>query len=226
MLVARYRPAGKRLAQAKAFFLRDQRLQLRRENDRERLCAAFAVKGVHSVRVAVGVGKIRLDIKDRRAVHQIGSGHAQHGSILRVQLHAGQADAGKSDGIGTERRTGRKYADARLSAELRREDGRRPALTHRPVKLPYEPDVRKALDPAQRVGIAVFRLKNDRGFQRRRKAALTRDAEFGGEVRMNVCNRFHECSLSGQPSARDGFTNSVDVLQYRYKNLETRCRHA
>ena len=40
VLVARYRPAGKRLAQAKAFFLRDQRLQRRRENDRERLCGS------------------------------------------------------------------------------------------------------------------------------------------------------------------------------------------
>ena len=86
MLVAGDGAAGERLTEAGAFALRDQRLQFRREDDGQRLGVALAVEAVDGVRMAVGVGQIRLDVVDRRAVDQICACDLQDRPVLRVQL--------------------------------------------------------------------------------------------------------------------------------------------
>ena len=109
----------------------------------------------------------------------------QHRALARAVFDAVQAHRGQTDGVGAEGRAGREHADAAVSAELGRPDGRAPRITNRLGKLPDEPEVGIFLDAAQRVRVAVFRLEND---ARRHigQTALARNAELGREIRADA----------------------------------------
>ena len=106
-------------------------------------------------------------------------------------LHAFELHAGKADGVRPERRARRKNAHALVAAKARRAHRRRPCIAHGGRELPDKPQVRKTLDAAQRVGIAVLRLEDDLRAKRGDEAALARDAEFFRKVRVDSGNDFH-----------------------------------
>ena len=169
MLIAGDRPAGESLPQAFTLFFRDHRFQLRREHDRQRLGVAPAVKAVDSLRMAVCIRKIRLDVIDRRAVHQIGARDIQDRAVLRMKVGLDKLHAGKPQRVRPERRTRSEHAHARLAAQLRRQHCRRPACARDLIKLPDEPQMRKIRNAAQTVRIAVRQLEHDRRDKPRRQ---------------------------------------------------------
>ena len=81
---------------------------------------------------------------------------------------------------------------------------------HRCGKLPQQPNVGIPLQAAQGVGIAVVRLKYDGGRQSVNQTALAGNAEFRGEIAVNVgddshLNRLQHCFTS----------NFIDIFQYK-----------
>ena len=139
----------------------------------------------------VGIRKVGLDVIDRRAVHQICARDDQNVTEAILMLHAFELHAGKADGVRPERRARRKNAHALVAAKARRAHRRRPCIAHGGRELPDKPQVRKTLDAAQRVGIAVLRLEDDLRAKRGDEAALARDAEFFRKVRVDSGNDFH-----------------------------------
>ena len=70
-------------------------------------CIGEALGGI---RVAVGIGDIRLDVVNGGAVHQVGAPHDEDGADVRPVLDGFQLDAGQPQRIGSEGRAGGKYA--------------------------------------------------------------------------------------------------------------------
>ncbi len=124
------------------------------------------------------MGQVRFDIQDRRSVHQIRTPDTEHIAVLRMVFDGFQTHAGQPDGIRPEWGTSGKNAHPCISAKTRRSHGRRPFLHHRFGKFPDQPDMRIFLQPAQRLGIPVFRFKNDQRFQFLHQPALARNPEL------------------------------------------------
>ena len=140
--------------------------------------------------MAVCIRKIRLDVIDRRAVHQIGARDIQDRAVLRMKVGLDKLHAGKPQRVRPERRTRSEHAHARLAAQLRRQHRRRPARARDLIKLPDEPQMRKIRDAAQTVRIAVRRLEHDRRDKPGRQPRLTRDAELGRKIGVDTGNGF------------------------------------
>ena len=188
MLIARSRVLREHVQQGLTAFLR----QLF-----EQACRTFHAHGIgrerkaaERLRMRVRVRKIRLDVENRRAVHQVRARDMQHRAVRRVGLHAVKPHRGQSDLVRAERRACRKHADALVAAQFGRAHSRGPALTHRGGKLPDQPQVRETLYAAQRIRVAVFRLEyNARRYVR--QSTLPRNAEFGGEIAAYPRNNVH-----------------------------------
>lgn len=141
--------------------------------------------------VRIGVRKIRLYIIYGRAVQKIGTCYVEEGAFRRVQIDACDSHGGKTDGIGTEGGSCGENAHALVAAETRGTNGGRPLLAHCFGKLPNEPEVRIAVEPAKGFGDAVFGLKDDGGACAIDKTALARNAEFLGKIVSDVCDDAH-----------------------------------
>jgi len=108
-----------------------------------------------------------------------------------VQHHFFQLYRRQPDGIRTERRTGGEYAHPGIAAQPWRTHRRRPLLPHRLGKLPDQPDVGKILQSPERIGIPVFRRKDDPGTETVDQSTLPGNAELGGKVIFDMGNDFH-----------------------------------
>ena len=107
--------------------------------------------------MAVRIGDVGLDIVDGGAVHQVGTAHDEHRPNVRALLNSFQLYAGKPQRVRSEGGAGGKHAHPGVAAKARRAHGGRPAFPHRAGKLPHQPDMTEILQPAQGVGVAVFR---------------------------------------------------------------------
>ena len=74
-----------------------------------------------------------------------------------------QFDRRKTNGVGPEGRAGGEDAHSGVAPQSGRADRWGPSLPDGLGKRPDQPEVRKALDPPKRIGVAVFWLKDDRG---------------------------------------------------------------
>lgn len=74
-------------------------------------------------RMTVGEGKIRFDVEDRCAVHQVGTFDVDDGAVGRIELNPADLDRGEADGVGAEGRAGGKDSHAHVAAETRGTDG-------------------------------------------------------------------------------------------------------
>ena len=73
----------------------------------------------------------------------------------------------------------------------RRTHRRRPFIRHGFGKAPYQPYVRKSLEPAHGLRLTVFRLKHYLALYVGRNSALTRYSEFCVKGRVYSCYYFH-----------------------------------
>ena len=162
----------------------------------------LAGKALGGIRVAVGIGDVRLDVVDGGAIHQVGTAHDEHRANVRPVLDAFQTHAGKAQRIGAERRPGGEHAHAGVAAQTRRAYSGGPAVPHRAGELPHQPDVTKIFQTAHGIGIAVFGRKDHLAAQLVHKAALARDAELGGKGSMDMGNdlqgHLFRCSEHGE----------------------------
>ena len=154
-------------------------------------------KACSCIRVAVGIGNVGLDVVDGGAVHQVGSPHDEHRADFRPNLNGFQFHAGQPQRVGPERRPGGEDAHPGVAAQPRRPDGGGPAVPHGTRKLPHQPDVAEIFQPAHSVRAAVFGRENDLAPQAVHQPALPRDAEFGGEGRVDVCDDLQGHGLVG-----------------------------
>ena len=135
--------------------------------------------------MAIRKGQIGLDVQNGRAVHEIGSGHMEHRTVLGVQLHVQQLHGGQTDGIGAEGGTGGKDAHTGFAPQPGWQHRGRPTLPDGLGKDPQQPQVGIAFHAPQSVGIAVFRLKNNGRYHFLHQTALAGDSEFGCVVIVN-----------------------------------------
>ena len=143
------------------------------------------------LRMAVGIGNIGLDVKNRRPVHEVCPCDVEHRPARISEINALEPHARQADGVRPERGARGEHAHAHIAAQSRRSHGRRPGSINVFGKLPDQPDVRVAVQPPHSLTAAEFRLKDDLGLQAFDDAALTWDAEFGGKITVDVCDRSH-----------------------------------
>ena len=162
--------------------LREQGQKRGREADVQQKIPGGIRKAAGGIRVAVAVGNVGLDIKNRGAIHQIRAAHVQNRTEFPGLLHAQKTDAGQPQIVGAEGGAGGKDAHPGVPAQPGRAHGGRPALADSLGKLPDDPQVGKILNAPQGVGVAEFRLKDNGGAEGFYKPALPGDTEFGGKV--------------------------------------------
>ena len=162
--------------------LREQGQKRGREADVQQEISGGVREAAGGVRVAVAVGNVGLDVKNRCAIHQVCAAYVQNRAEFPGLLHAQKADAGQPQIVGAEGGAGGKDAHPGVPAQPRRAHGGRPALADSLGKLPDDPQMGKVLNAPQSVGIAEFRLEDDGGAKGLHKSALPRDAELGGKV--------------------------------------------
>ena len=146
--------------------------------------------------MTVGIGHVRFDVVDGRAVHQVCAEHMEHRSAWRVPLDMAEAHRRQPEAIRSERTAAGKDTHPLIAAKARRphgETGRRMAIGR---EAPHQPQIVKVLDAAQRVGVAVGLLQNDLSTQFRHDAALLGNAKLTAERRMKRCDLlyFHTAS--------------------------------
>ena len=172
----------------------DLRLQRRRKIDRQRVMPLFLRKAARRLRVAVGIRQIGLDIVNRRSVHQIRAADDEHRPLRGVQPHFLKRHGRQPDGIGAKRRPRGEHTHARVAAQPRRAHRRRPSLPLAGGKAPDQPQMRKALDAAQRVRVLIGLFEHDFRARFRHDAALAGNAEFLRKVAADSgddFDRFH-----------------------------------
>ena len=140
--------------------------------------------------MGVRVRQVRFDIDDGRSVHQIGAGDDDFGPFRPVDINVLNLYARKCDRVRAEARPGRENAEALVPAESRRAHGRAPGAADVLRKNPHDPQVAKAFETAERIGIAELRLKANRGTQILHKTALARNAELFAKVALDSCDDF------------------------------------
>ena len=190
MLVAGAGVGGQHLDERRALVLWELFPQLGREKNLQRLQLQPVGESPGGLRVAVGVGKVGLDVQNRRAVHQICPRHTQHMPVLGMLLNSQKPHRGQPDGIWPEGRAGGKDADAAVSSQLWRAHGGGPGIAYGLGKLPDQPQMGKLLQPTQRKRVPVFRLEDNQRLQRIDQAALARDTKLGGKVCVDAGNDF------------------------------------
>ena len=188
MLVGGARVTCQYAGQGGAVGLRHLCQQFGRELYLQTVELGLAGKALGGIRVAVGIGDVRLDVVNGGAIHQVGTAHDEHRANVRPVLDAFQTHAGKAQRIGTEGRPGGEHAHAGVAAQTRRAYSGGPAVPHRAGELPHQPDVAEILQPAHGVGAAVFRGKDHLAPQAVHQPALPRDAELGGKGSVDVGN--------------------------------------
>ena len=143
--------------------------------------------------MAVGIGKVRLDIVKRRAVHQVCACHRERGCIRAVIVNAAEPHGGQTDRVGTEGRTRGEHTHRGIPAEARRTHHGLPLPVAAQCrgKLPQQPEVREALQPPQCIRVTVGRFKDNPRLQIGDAPALARNAELFREVRPDVRNGTH-----------------------------------
>ena len=146
--------------------------------------------------MAIGIGHIRFDVVDGRAVHQIRTKHMEHRAARRVPRDMVETHRRQPEAIGPERTATGKDAHPHVAAKARRphgEAGRRMAVGR---EAPHQPQIVKVLDATQGIGVAVGLLQNNLSPQFRHDAALLRNAELTAERRMKRCDLlyFHTAS--------------------------------
>ena len=144
-----------------------------RENDLERLPAVAVYESAARSCVTVGIFDIGLYVIDRRAVGEIRSADFYR-AFIEVNLR--YSDRAEAQTIGSEGRAGGEYSDPGVSSEPRRPDRGFEMLSSlvgilgsgvvgmtRPVQAeaPYQPDIVEFFEPAQRIGLVVWRLQLD-----------------------------------------------------------------
>ena len=148
----------------------------------------LAYKAVVRLGVAVGGGEVRLDVVNRRAVHQVGARHAHHRHAVH-RLYRFDTYRRESQSVGTEGRAGGEDPHPGIAAQAWRAHRRRPPLPLGSGKTPYQPQVRKVGQPAHRLRHGELRLEDDVGPQLRNEAALPRNPELGRELAANMGDR-------------------------------------
>ena len=146
--------------------------------------------------MTVGIGHVRFDVVDGRAVHQVCAEHMEHRSAWGVPLDMVETHRRQPETIRPERTAAGKDTHPLIAAKARRphgETGRRMAVGR---EAPHQPQIVKVLDAAQRVGVAVGLLQNDLSTQLRHDAALLGNAKLTAERRMKRCDLlyFHTAS--------------------------------
>ena len=142
--------------------------------------------------MTVGKGQVRLDVEDGRTAHQVGTLHLNRRPVWRMQIDAENADRRKADVVGTERAPRSENAHPTVAAKTGRTNRRLPfrPITTRLAEVPKQPDVAEPLQPPQSLGVAILGLENNPAPQPLDKAALTRHSELGGEIRLDMGDRF------------------------------------
>ena len=118
-------------------FLREYNLQF--------LVFNTVCESADSLRMAVGVPDIGLDIENRRSVEQVRSGYVKNRTNPLTHLNLIQLYGRQADRIGPEGRAGGKDADMCPAAKTRRINHRRPACSFIFGKLPDQPEMRVPL---------------------------------------------------------------------------------
>ena len=145
--------------------------------------------------MAIALGQIRLNVIDRRAVHQVTAADIKHRPLIFCIFDCIKFDAGKSHRIWPKRRPCGENPQSFIAAQKRRSDRRAPVLTAASRKLPDQPDMGKILKAAKGLSDPVFLFKDDLALDFLNEAALAGQSEFIGKIRINVCNDFHGFSL-------------------------------
>lgn len=140
--------------------------------------------------VGVRVGEVRLDVDDGRSVHQIGAGDDDFGPFRTVEINLLDFYARKRDRVRAEARTRGENAQALVAAQSRRAHGRTPSVADVLRKNPHDPQVAKAFETAERVGITKFWLEAYRRAQVLHKPALSRDAKLFSKIALDSRNNF------------------------------------
>lgn len=149
-----------------------------------------AAEAALCVRVAVRIGQIGLNIKDRGSIHQVGSGNMENRAKIRGGADALQTDAGQSNRIGPEWGTCGKHPHSLIAAKPWRTHSRTPFITDGLGKPPDKPDMGVIFQAAQGIRIAVVRFKDELCLQGFHETALSGDAEFFREIALDMCNCF------------------------------------
>ena len=155
-------------------------------------------KTVGSFRMGIHARQIGLDIIDRRSVHQISAGNDEDEAVAAVRHDAVQPDARQADRIRPKRGTRREYAHTNVAAQARGTDSGLPVIRFFASlrmtvfgKAPDEPDMGEAVEAAECLRNAIRRLKNNLRLQRRRQAALSRQAELRRKIIPDTGDDFH-----------------------------------
>ena len=136
----------------------------------------------------IGVRQVRLDVYDRRAVHEVGTADRNGGSILPRQVDFLDFDAAHGQGIRPKAAARRKHAQPHIATKTGRAYRRLPGVAHVFRKNPQEPQMTKAFQPTQRIGIPEFRLKDNRRTQILQKPALPRNPELVRKIAPDAGN--------------------------------------
>ena len=154
----------------------------------ERLPLHLVGKPARAVRIAVGIGHIGLDIKDRRSIHQIRPRHMEHRAQLRVIRNALQPHGGEAQGVGPEGGSGGEHPHALVATQPGRAHGGGPVLPDRLMKAPDQPDMAEPLQPPHRLPAPVLGAEHHGGPQICHQPALPGYAEFAGERAADMGN--------------------------------------
>lgn len=145
---------------------------------------------LQSIRHTVGERNIRLDVKYRRFVTQIGSENIYHRLTRGRILNAFEPYTRKPKTVRTKRGTRCENAYSFVAAETRRTNRKR---RRRRVfgKLPYKPNMRELFESSYALTLCKFRLEHYFPLEKRAKSALTRYAEFFTEIGSYMRYRFY-----------------------------------
>ena len=182
---------GQYLTNGLLLFCRQPLLQILRKIHFQQIVPGILGKAPHSLRMSVTVGDVGLDVQDRGSVHQVRSADVEHRAHVLSMLYRQKPYAGKTDGVGTERRAGGKYPHPGVSTQPGRPDGGGPVLPHCLGKLPENPKMGKAFNSPQSLGIPVGRLKHNGGLQGLRQTALPGNAKLGGKIAVHHGDDIH-----------------------------------
>lgn len=147
-------------------------------------------KSAYGFGVCVGVGEVRLDVDYWSAVHEIGSTDDNFRPFGRVEINTFNLYARKRDRIRAETGTCRKDTQAFVAAESWRTYCRAPSAPNVLGENPHDPEVAKAFETAESIGIAELRLKAYGRTQTLHKSTLPRNAKLLMEVALDSCNDF------------------------------------
>ena len=94
-------------------------------------------KSAAGIRMTIGIYHIRLDVIDRRAIHQVSSLHMNHRSLAGLPLYPGDSHGRQADVVRTKRTAGSEYTHLFIAAQNRRANHRTIRLVPVCRKLPY-----------------------------------------------------------------------------------------